>query len=383
MAFIFKNRNTKNWLAGFRDATGKRRTRSTGVEATEENRFDAQDIARSYEAAANRKRTAHQVRRVISDLHKEITGVDLPVVTVQSHVDAWLKSKVSSVSAGTLAFYTTSTGKFIQFLGDRADGELADIERGDIEAYRDGMAERLAAKTVNNNLKTLRMLFRDARDRTVLVDDPTEFVKSVKAKAVVERRPFTVAEVRTVLKHCNAEWKSMVLFGIHTGQRMGDIARLRWESIDMKRNILSLTTAKTGKKLNLPLHRDLTAHLRSLPRPISKDMPIHPDAFATIEAEGKVSSLSVRFGAILAKAGLRAKKTHKSTEKGRSAKRELTGLSFHSLRRTAATLLNEAGVPQAVAMAFVGHDSEDIHNVYVNVGEKAMRSAATQIPSVL
>jgi len=390
MAFIFKNRNTKNWLAGFRDATGKRRNRSTGIptlgmdrEETEKNRVDAEKLAREYEVAANRKRTSQQVRRVITELHREITGVDLPVVTVQVHVDEWLKSKVSSVSAGTLAFYTTSTKKFTEFLGDRADGELGDIERRDIEAFRDEMAERLAAKTVNNNLKTLRMLFRDARDRTVLVDDPTEFVKAVKAKTVIKRRPFAVTEVSTVLKHCDSEWRSMVLFGMYTGQRLGDIARLQWESIDLKRKTLSLTTSKTDKELKLPLHKDLFTHLQSLPRPISQDMPIHPDAYATIKAEGRVSTLSRRFGAILADAGLREKKTHKTTGKGRDAKKDLTGLSFHSLRRTAATLLNEAGVPQAVAMAFVGHDSEDIHKVYVNVGESAMRDAATKIPSVL
>ena len=226
------------------------------------------------------------------------------------------------------------------------------------------------------------MVFRDARDRTLLVDDPSEFVKSVKSKKVLERRPFTMDEIRLTLEHCDDEWKSMVLFGLYTGQRIGDISRLKWSAIDLKRGSLTLTTSKTGKRLNLPLHPDLWNHLKSLPSPLHQDLPIHPEAFETVETEGKVSSLSNRFGRILSKAGLREKKPHRATGVGREGKRELTGLSFHSLRRTAATLLHEIGVPQSVAMAFIGHDSEDIHSIYVNVGEDAMRDAAAKIPSI-
>lgn len=41
-----------------------------------------------------------------------------------------------------------------------------------------------------------------------------------------------------------------------------------------------------------------------------------------------------------------------------------------------------AGVPPCVAMALIGHDSADIHSIYVNVGEEAMRSAAQKLPSL-
>lgn len=383
MAFVFKNPNTKNWIAGFRDPSGKRRNRSTGLLNSEKNRRQAERIADQYEAAANRKRTAQQVRRTIAELHKEITGEDLPATTMRSHVEQWLASKAPSVSRSTMIFYQGATDKFLDYLGARAEADLGDIVREDIEGFRDTLAKRLAPKTVNHNVKVLRMLFNDARDRTLLVDDPTEFVKTVRAQKVVKRRPFTIEEVRAVLEHCDPEWRSIVLFGMYTGQRLGDIARLRWESIDLERETVTLTTSKTGRRLNLPLQSDLIAHLRSLPRPISGDVPIHPEACAIVEAEGKVGSLSNRFAAILAAAGLREKRSHKSTGKGRDGKRDLSALSFHSLRRTAATVLHEIGVPQAVAMAFIGHDSEDIHAIYVNVGEEAMRTAAAKLPSVM
>ena len=383
MAFVFKNPNTSNWLAGFRDATGRRRTRSTGLPATERNKRKAEGIADEYEAAGRHKRTAQQVRRTICSLHRELTGEDMPVITLRLQVEQWLRSKKTSVASKTVEFYTGACGKFFSYLGEKADKEIGEITREDVEAFRDDLAERLAPKTVNHHVKVLRMLFRDARDRALLVDDPTEFAKTVKSRKVLERRPFTMDEIRTVLKHCEAEWRSMVLFGLYTGQRLGDIARFKWKNVDLAKKNISLVTSKTDKPLTIPLPPDLHNHLLSLPSPISDEQPIHPEAFAIVtEQHGKTGHLSNRFGVILAKAGLRKVTTHKTTGKGRSAKRETNGLSFHSLRRSTATYLHEAGVPQSVAMALIGHDSADIHSIYVNVGEEAMRSAAQKLPAL-
>jgi integrase len=92
--------------------------------------------------------------------------------------------------------------------------------------------------------------------------------------------------------------------------------------------------------------------------------------------------LSRQFGELLASAGLRAKASRQSTGKTRSSRRKLNALSFHSLRRTATTLLHEAGIAGAVAQALIGHDSEAIHEHYVNVGRDALQKAAAVFPSI-
>lgn len=40
------------------------------------------------------------------------------------------------------------------------------------------------------------------------------------------------------------------------------------------------------------------------------------------------------------------------------------------------------GESQSVAIALIGHDSTEVHSVYVNIGEKAMRKASAKLPSV-
>src|ERR1700738_4017743 len=81
-------------------------------------------------------------------------------------------------------------------------------------------------------------------------------------------------------------------------------------------------------------------------------------------------------------AGLRQKKNHKSTGKGRGKRRNVEPLSFHSLRRTATTLLHEAGVPSAVAQALIRHDSEAVHELYISVGREALEKATAALPEI-
>ena len=83
---------------------------------------------------------------------------------------------------------------------------------------------------------------------------------------------------------------------------------------------------------------------------------------------------------------MREKQSHKAKAKdgaGRGGRRQSNALSFHCLRRTATTLLHEAGVPAAVVQELVGHDSEETHRVYINVGREALASAAAKLPDLL
>lgn len=66
-----------------------------------------------------------------------------------------------------------------------------------------------------------------------------------------------------------------------------------------------------------------------------------------------------------------------------SGAKEAAQLSFHSLRHTAVTLLKEAGIPAAVVMEMIGHDSEKMSEHYTHVGQEAMRKAAEALPDVL
>jgi integrase len=56
--------------------------------------------------------------------------------------------------------------------------------------------------------------------------------------------------------------------------------------------------------------------------------------------------------------------------------------SFHSLRHTAVSLLKDAGIPDAVVMALVGHESAAMSHRYTHVGKEALAKAARSLPEI-
>lgn len=378
MASLWRRERSKYWTACFTTADGRRLKRST----RETDRRKAQKVADAYEHAAQVAASARQTRKVISELHLALTAQDLPQTTMREFVDRWISRKAPSVSVATLSSYKTASSRWIEHLGDQADGDIALISRGDVTAYRDAQAEVVSPRTVNHRMRCLRMIFRDAIRDGLCAEDPTEFVESVRTGNAQERRPFTLAELRKVMEIADDEWQSLILLGLYTGQRLGDLARLTWEDLDLVGRVLRIRTVKTGRLQRISVAPPLLRHLAAREKIIGEATGLmHPELGGTVLAqEGRVSTLSREFGDLLADAGLREQRDHQGRGSGRRGKRERYDLSFHSLRRTATSMLHEAGVPFAVAQEFIGHDSKDVHDSYVSIGEEALRSAADLLP---
>jgi integrase len=276
-----------------------------------------------------------------------------------------------------MAFYRGTAGKFVKFLGEEAEREIAEITSDHVLRFRNELIKTLAPRTVNHALKGLRSIFKAARRDNVIIEDPTEFVKTVRADREDEkRRAFTIPELQAILAVADEEWRSLVKCGLYLGQRLADLASLTWANVDLLRGEVRLLTR------NLPMAPTLRKHLETLPAGDNPDAPLHPRAFSIVAREGRSGSLSNQFADLLAQAGLRPKTSCVSTGKGRSARREGNALSFHSLRRTATTLLHEAGIPAAVAQEMIGHDSDQVHRLYVKVGREAMEKAAASLPEL-
>lgn len=380
MACIWKHPNSKYWMARFYDLNGQRRNRSTKTE----DRKEARKLAAIYEDAARRKKTALQARRVISALHMEITGEGLPVSTVREFFHRWLETKSHETMPSTMRFYKAEAKKFLTFLGGRADDDLATVSKEDVLGYRAEQSKTLAPKTVNHGVKFLRMVFKSAREDATISDNPAEFVRVVKSSGEkTTRRPFTIDELRAVIGVADDEWKSMVLFGLYSGQRLGDIAKLTWANLDLSAGELRLVTGKTGKRIIQPLAGPLKAHVESLPVSDDPNAPIHSHAYETVVRQGKVGGLSNQFAALLAQAGLREKAPHKKTHgEGRGVGSSTGGLSFHCLRHTAVSLLKEAGIPAATVMELVGHDSAQMSEHYTHIGRDSLKQAAEAFPDL-
>ena len=323
------------------------------------------------------------MRQILSEfLRGHFSGEsDLPFASVTTYCEQWLAARKAEISPGTHRHYEDAVTKFLDFLGPQAQRSIEDVTRTQVSAFRDAQLSRTAAATANATLKTVRRIFRAARMDGHLLQDPSEGVKTVKNRASSDRRPFTLDELRAVLAVANDEWQSLIKFGIYTGQRLGDLASLTWSQIDLSRDEIRLTARKTGKLLLIPIAAPLREHLLSLPGQDYPRAPLHPKAHGILQAQhGRVGTLSNQFSELLVDAGLRELQSHRSKGKGRSGRRAGQELSFHSLRHTSVSLLKDAGIPDAVVMALVGHASAAISQRYTHVGRDALQRATDSLP---
>ena len=54
----------------------------------------------------------------------------------------------------------------------------------------------------------------------------------------------------------------MIPFGLYTGQRLADVATLRWDNLDLAKDEIRFTTRKTGRPMILPIAKPPGEYLR-------------------------------------------------------------------------------------------------------------------------
>jgi integrase len=382
MASLRKKDRSPFWFACFTLSDGTRTQRSTG---TSQRRL-AQRIAGEFDEAAREASAGRFVetraRKVIASIYAMANTNEMPISTAGDFFKAWLKRKEIEADAATHERYTGVVNQFLAHLDKRARRDITHISVADVAGFRDAAAQRLAPGSVNLMLKILRVAFASARRDGLIDTNPAERVQTLKRSKDAGRRPFTLPELRRILEAANEEWRGMVLFGLYTGQRLGDIATLTWQNLDLQREEFRLVTGKTGRRQILPLAPPLLNFVENLPAGDQPDAPLFPRAYELFQSQGRAGSLSNQFYGILVTAGLATKKSHKSTGKGRAGKREQNEISFHSLRHTATTLLKSAGVSDAVAMEFVGHESASVSKNYTHIEIETLKRAAAKLPDV-
>ena len=112
-------------------------------------------------------------------------------------------------------------------------------------------------------LKLLRILIRHAIDIGWLDHDPSLGIKRPKTEEI---RSWTEAEIAVFEQHWPIGTKQRLAFALmlYTGQRRSDVHRMTWA--DVSDGTIRVVQQKTGRKLMIPLHRDLLAVLAAAER---------------------------------------------------------------------------------------------------------------------
>lgn len=385
MASLFKRDTSKYWYASWRSGD-KRNLVSTKVpikgaiingikETPTQARTRAQIIADGYEAADKEGIHSARVKTTMAHLANE-TSMDVP--SVKKFLDEYIESRKGQLVPGSIINAKTAIKLFLASLGKKAKAPITSVTRADVKAFIDEQLKHVRHGTVKKYIAAISPAFMSALDKEIINKTPF-FRISVPKYSPFEKTPkqaFSREEIATMLQSLPPEWRSMVILSIYTGgQRLGDIATLTWDQVDMKEQIITITTGKTGKHLRIPMVAPLIEHLNKIPR---LGTYLHPIAAERYQRNG-ASNLSTQFKRELEYIGVIPPM---ETQKGSRA-RNVSPKSFHCLRATAATLLHTSGVGAALAREVVGHDSEATHQLYIRPDDEQRRAALEKLADAM
>jgi integrase len=383
MASVVKDAKGRSpfWYACYRDADGRRLKKSTELTA----KSKALEMARGLEKAALEKKkgalTEARARVLLGEILQGITGQALRVYSVREWLAEFVKQKKKARAEKTAARHEQMMDEFVEFIGDRADKNIAGITSSDIAAFRDKRQSRgLTPATVNLDVKVLSAAFNRALKQGHIPVNPCAGVEPLKDDG--PHRPkdtFTPEQVSALMAAAKGDWKGLVLVAFYTGQRLGDCATLRWRNVDLVKKTIRFQTGKTGQQIEVPMHEALEDYLLGLPTAKSDDDFLFPPLGE--QAQRNVSPLSKQFRKLMKQAKIE-QRVIRQREGEKTAARTVYGLSFHSLRHSFSSILANAGVPEEVRMALTGHRSRDVHKRYTHHELERLRAAAALLPRI-
>ncbi|MDI9381810.1 MAG: site-specific integrase, partial [Verrucomicrobiota bacterium] len=312
--------------------------------------------------------TEAAARRTVADIYEKTNREALPSSSVRDFMTGWLERKGIEVGEKTRDRYAVAIDSFLDHLGNRAQVDLAHLRSRDIANWRDAIAGKVTPSTVNFGIKVIRAALHSARRDGLVSENEAGKVTILKTHANDTRRPFTPAELRRTLAAADHEWRGMILVGLYTGARLGDVARLRWGDTDLIKRCVTFTAAKTNRRMEIPMAAPLHRYIEALPAPDDPHAYLFPRAAECYERNYFNGLLSKQFRAILVKVGLAEARKNRETGTGhRGVKHKAEELSFHSLRHTFVSWLKDAGATDSVARDLAGHESADVNRLYTHL----------------
>jgi integrase len=273
----------------------------------------------------------------------------------------FLEYSKPNLSGGTIQLYEIVRDHFIEILGDIPLHEITPYHWDKFKAVR---LQHVSPVTVNIELRSLRSAVNKAFRWNLIPKSPFSMQPLC---LVPEKYPeyFTKEEFTTFYKCIQEDWfKEIVLFGVLTGMRRGEITNLSWRYVDLERKTIHIVSSptfktKTGKKRIIPIHESLLPMLKT-----KWDISHEPDRLVFTLKEKKVygNTLTHKFLKILRISGVNKK-----------------GLHVHSLRHTFASWLVQDGVPLYEVQKLLGHSTIQVTEIYAHLQPFQLNSAVNKI----
>ena len=273
--------------------------------------------------------------------------------------------------------YARAVSKFLDYLGVSAYKRLDLLTGQQCKDFFARELKRVAFGTVKH-YKAMLCAALNAAVRDGLIDRNPMVVAQLHkmipegTKRAVARQPFTMEEMRIIINEFPYPWAQLALTSYLTGgQRLGDMAKLKWESINFDEKVILIRTAKTGKEIVSPLVPMLEMTLLAIrsKQQESEEYVFPAAAQLYMRSKGK---LSVEFTGLLKAYGILP--SHKESTTG--DRRPISPKSFHSIRHTVVSQMRcNPAITADLSREIVGHDSDEVERGYFTAPTQAKLDA--------
>ncbi len=146
---------------------------------------------------------------------------------------------------------------------------------------------------------------------------------------------------------------------LHTGMRLSEILKLKWEQADLRHGFILLEITKNGERREIPIDNTLEEMFNSMPRGLESVY-----VFTDPKTGEPYKYIKRSFATALKKAGI-------------------NDFRFHDLRHTFASHLVMAGVGLISVKELLGHKSLSMTMRYSHLSPSHKRKAVNILDSVL
>lgn len=296
-----------------------------------------------------------------------------PITVKQAIEDYLTYQRTENRARKTLVKYRGVFDLFVAYLAHHRVIRVGQVTAAHFDKYRAERKENRHAKTVYCEGVIIKQLFKWARTRKLIVENPLADIKLNKPPLEPKEGP-SLEQVNSMLAAAAEPLRSQLAVLGFTGMRAGELQRLRPEDVDLTRGWVHIRSrpgalTKSRESRKVPIHTRLRAVLEALPR------TGRPWLFTAAPSKKyprgdhhiNVKRLNEQFTRLVEVLGLPT---------GRDA-----GFVVHSIRHFFETFCVNAGIPQRVIDAWLGHRSDkSMAAVYYRLRDEDSQSFMTKVP---
>ena len=244
------------------------RVRDEGDKAFEDSRQRAlaelREIVEGDRSEADRAALAARV-------HRARYGQKVRRVKIADLYEAWkAMPRKRRPTPGHDAVCKATFDRFARYMAETAPNvtETGALTAAHLRGFMEAEDRRgVSARTWNGALSILR--------GTLARVDPNssgfmEYLRDLPARdfATIHRRPFDEGELARIFDAAQSDplLHGMIVTAACTAMRRGDVAKLRWQDVDMEAGFITVKTSKTGETVDCPIFPQLRRVLDSLKR---------------------------------------------------------------------------------------------------------------------